>query len=68
MPCARQARYKACCMKKPTATLLYPGVVLRSSGMVIIPQVPKARSRTVRLPVIAKSSLKNLSATSSRRK
>lgn len=55
-------------MKKPTATMLYPGVVLRSNGMVIIPQVPKAKSSTVRLPIITHSVIKTRSATPAKRK
>lgn len=48
--------------------MLYPGVVLRSNGMVIIPQVPKAKSSTVRLPIIANSVIKTRSATPAKRK
>lgn len=55
-------------MKKPAATLLYPGVVLRSNGMVIIPQIPKAKTSTVRLPIIAKSVIKTRSTPLSKRK
>lgn len=55
-------------MKKPTATLLYPGVVLRSNGMVIIPQVPRAKSSTNHLPLIAGSILKTRNIISSKRK
>lgn len=44
-------------MKKPTPVILYPGVVLHSSGMIVIPQVPKPKSHKARLPIVVNAAM-----------
>lgn len=57
-------------MKKPTPVILYPGVVLHGSGMIVIPQLPKPKPKLhhARLPLVVNASESARSTTSSKRK
>lgn len=44
-------------MKKPAPVILYPGVVLHGSGMIVMPQVPKPKSHKARLPMVVNATM-----------
>lgn len=55
-------------MKKPVPVILYPGVVLHRSGMIVIPQIPKPKSHKASLPLVVNASASARIAPSAKRK
>jgi len=56
-------------MKKAQGVLLYPGVVLRSNGMIVMPRVPQSKSSTsVQSRALLVTPRKTQSQVSSKRK